>query len=214
MKALVEAIDMKQVAQRDVSLQTLYWLSRTLKEMSADQLKALIEAIDMKQVAQRAERESLQSFVSLLRIFRTVSPTKVDSLLEGITPEGLVSLYLSKKATIYDFQEISRISNKEFQQRVYQNFLIGDMIDMLGRSRLGKIRTFFLYHRDSFTEIIYTTFQRQLLERRLMTEPLDEIGKFIHRIRLTPEIGQHLASKALELLVTIDLSERIASTDL
>jgi hypothetical protein len=57
-------------------------------------------------------------------------------------------------------------------------------------------------------------FREQFLEKKLASESFSEIARFIYRMKQVLMEGSILAYEVLDLLKSMDLSERIASTDL
>ena len=182
------------------------------------QMEGFVQALDIEQLVQRAEKENLQHLYWLLHALKKISSPMAEALLKVLTPAGLASLCRSKKARISDMGPFRKVSTDNFWRLFLRQFSAEEIADVFNRSPLGSIGTFLQYEYSQYDysslQKGYALFQEQFLGVRLATEPLDEIGEFIHRIQQVPGRGKVLAYNVLELLVKIDLSERIAKTDL
>jgi energy-coupling factor transporter ATP-binding protein EcfA2 len=187
---------------------------------AASQMESLFQALDIATLVQRAEKENLQRLYWLLRALQKISPSLTKTYLEVLTPAGLASLCRLKEAEIADIGQFRKVASKQFWRLFLQQFSAQEIAVMCNRSPLGEIGTFLQHEYFSLAQG-YALFQEQFLTARLATEPLDEIGKFTHRIQQVrylgdkyPEPGRVLAADVLNRLATVDLSERIASNDL
>jgi hypothetical protein len=187
---------------------------------SASQLESLFQALDVATLVQRAEKENLQRLYWLLRALKKISSSMAQAYLEALTPAGLASLCRLKEAEIADIGQFRKVSSKQFWRLFLQQFSAQEIAVMCNRSPLGEIGTFLQHEYFSLAQG-YALFQEQFLTARLATEPLDEIGKFTHRIQQVHSLGDTylepgrvLAANALDRLAAVDLSERIASNDL
>jgi hypothetical protein len=218
-KNLIESIPLRTlvdtIAEGNLGLNTLGMLFAYLQELDypAAQLNELIESLDMEQLAQQAKTRSLQKLFWLVRALKDISPETANGLLETITPAGLASLLCSKGATAQALDHFCRVSTRRFRQQFLRQFSVHDIAAIFDRSPLGQVGIVIQYRYPYFIDS-YALFRKRFLAEKLATEPLDEIGKFVHRIGQEPEVGHRLACEVLDLLVTVDLSEQIASTDL
>lgn len=176
-------------------------------------VERFIEAIGTSQIVEKAERENLQHLYFFVRSLRRASPTSASKLLETLTPKRLALLCRAKEVPIAMIDQFHKVVDKEYWQRFLRQFSIKEMAGIFHHSPLGSIGSF-LKPRYFYFRLSYQLFREQFLEERLKTEPLDEIGKFLARIKQVPEVGDELASRVLDLLIQVDLSERIAGKDL
>ena len=216
-KALLESIPVEILAAKITA--SAYSSSRdmleTLRELGypPTRLEVLVNAVDMQQLAHRAATQGLQHLYWLLRTFKGFAPRATDAVLETITPAGLASVCRMQAATIQTIDLFSRVSSRDFWRHFFQQFTQQDLAEIFDRSPLGQIGTFFQY-KYLYDKESYRLFQGQSLTKKLANEPLKEVGKFIHRIGQIPQEGTNLAREILDLLVTVDMTGRIASTDL
>ncbi|MFL5658182.1 MAG: TIR domain-containing protein [Ktedonobacteraceae bacterium] len=223
-KTLLDNIPMHALAMK-VSMSNMSSIEQLIGCMqelgySTTQMESLFQALDVAMLVQRVEKENLQRLYWLLRALQKISPSMAQTYLEALTPAGLASLCCLKEAEIADIGQFRKVSSKQFWRLFLQQFSAQEIAVMCNRSPLGEIGTFLQYEYFSLAQG-YALFQEQFLTARLATEPLDEIGKFIHRIQQAPgrgnrysEPGRVLAADVLDRLATVDLSERIASNDL
>ena len=177
------------------------------------QIKDFVEALDTEQLAERVQKENLQRLYWLLRVLQNVSPSTANRLLETLTPAGLASLCRSKGATISIFGQLGKVSTRRFWQLFLQQFSAQEIADICNRSSLRSIGAI-LQYRYTFFGQAYCLFRRQFLEAKLKAATLEEVGQFIHHIRLVPEQGAELTRGVLGLLSSMDLSEHVASANL
>jgi hypothetical protein len=187
---------------------------------TTEQMENLFQTTDSATLAQRAEKENLQRLYWFLRALQKISPSKAQAYLEALTPARLASLCRLKEAEIADIGQFRKISSKQFWRLFLQQFSAQEIAAIFNRSPLGQIGMFLQREYFSLTQG-YALFQEHFLAVRLTTEPLDEIGKFMHRILQIPSLGNRypepgraLAANVLDKLAGVDLSERIASNDL
>jgi len=223
-KALLDNIPLYALATK-VSMSNMSSIEQLIGCMqelgySASHMEGLFQALDVATLVQRAEKEKLQRLYWLLRALQKISPSIVQAYLEALTPAGLASLCRLKEAEIADIGQFRKVSSKQFWRLFLQQFSAREIAVMCNRSQLGEIGTFLQHEYFSLAQG-YALFEEQFLTARLATEPLDEIGKFIHRIQQVssleegyPGPGRALAVNVLDRLATVDLSERIASNDL
>ncbi len=179
-------------------------------ELSSTLIEGFVEALDVEQLLQRAGTENLQHLYWLLRALQKIAPAKALFVLEEITPAGLATLCSAKNAALSDIQQFSKVLPKRFWWRFLQEFSAHDIAQACNRSSLGTVGSF-IQHEYTFLEHGYSLFQKLFLRDRLSTEPLNEIGKFLHRLHAIPR--RTLAQNALALLATTELSERVAKGD-
>jgi len=223
-KTLLDSIPMHTLATK-VSISNMSAIEQLVGCMqelgySTSQMESLFQALDVATLVQRAEKENLQRLYWLLRALQKISPSMTQAYLEALMPAGLASLCRLKTVEIAAIGQFRKVASKQFWQLFLQQFSAQEIAVMCNRSPLGEIGTFLQHEYFSLAQG-YALFQEQFLAARLATEPLDEIGKFIHRIQQVPCLegrylgsGRALAVDALERLATVDLSERIASNDL
>jgi len=183
-----------------------------MRELDYLQIEDFVEAMDIVSLAQRAV-EDPQDFYWLSRELRAISPATHSALLEAIKPAGMADVCRSEEATAQTLGHLLRASTEHFGQRFLQQLSAKDVAAIFDRSPLGHVGSLIQHWYPQFEEG-YTVFKEQNLARKLAAEPLDEIGKFIHRVHQAPGVGEHIAREALDILVVTDLSEPIASTDL
>ena len=223
-KTLLDNIPMHALAMK-VSMSNMSSMEQLIGCMqelgySATQIESLFQALDVAMLVQRAEKENLQRLYWLLRALQKISPSIAQAYLEALTPAGLASLCRLKEAEIADIGQFRKVSSKQFWRLFLQQFSAQEIAVMCNRSPLGEIGMFLQHEYFSLAQG-YELFQEQFLTARLATEPLDEIGKFTHRIQQAPSLGDRypgrgrvLAADVFDRLATVDLSERIASNDL
>lgn len=223
-KTLLNNIPMRALATK-VSMSNMSSIEQLVGCMqelgySTTHIESLLQVLDVATLVQRVEKENLQRLYWLLRALRKISPSMAQAYLEALTPAGLASLCRLKEAAIADIGQFRKVSSKQYWRLFLQQFSAQEIAVMCNRSPLGELGTFIQHEYFSIAQG-YALFQEQFLTARLATEPLDEIGKFTHRIQQTPhrgngypEPGKVLAIDVLDRLATVDLSERIASNDL
>ena len=190
-------------------------LIEMMRELGQPQMyiERFIEMIGVAWFVQKAEKENIQHLFWLLHIFQRVSPTMANTLLEVLSPAGLAALCRAKEVSIGMVGQFNKVSNKLFWQQFLGQFTPQDMAAIFNRSPLGAIGTFlkprYFYFRQS-----YQLFRDNFLKERLQTETLEEVGKFLARVRQVPEVGDELVYDVVSLLIDVDIVERVASTDL
>ncbi|GAC1373841.1 MAG: hypothetical protein NVS2B12_13950 [Ktedonobacteraceae bacterium] len=102
---------------------------------------------------------------------------------------------------------------KPFSSNFLRKFSARDIALACNRSSLGTVGAF-VQHEYMYIEQGYALFQEQFLKERLSREPLNEIGKFLHRVRKIAGRGIILGRNALALLIDTDLGERVGKADL
>jgi hypothetical protein len=177
------------------------------------QIKGFIDTLDIEQIVQKASNESLQHLYWFARTLQKTAPSTAKRFFEVLTPSALASLCHSKGATISILGQFVKVSTEQFRRLFLQQFSDQEIADICNRSSLGSIGSSVQYG-FPFFERGYLLFQEQFLAARLLTETLEEIGKFICRIQLVPGRGREYARKVLDLLISVDLSERVASDNL
>jgi hypothetical protein len=164
-------------------------------------------------LVQKAEKENLQHLYWILHSFQRVSPMMANKMLEALSPVGLAALCRTKEASIGMVGQFNKVSHKLFRQQFLGQFTPEDMATIFNRSALGAVGSFlkprYFYFRQS-----YQLFHARFLKDHLQTESLEEIGKFLARIKQIPEVGDELVDDAISLLADVDIGERVASTDL
>ncbi|MBA2676811.1 MAG: hypothetical protein H0U76_00190 [Ktedonobacteraceae bacterium] len=175
--------------------------------------EGFVEALEIEQLLRRAETENLQHLYWLLRAFQKVSPDRTVAVIEKMTPVGLAALCNTKEAALADIQQFAKVVPRRFWWRFLQKFSAYDIAQACNRSALGTVGSF-VQHEYSFLEHGYTLFQKLFLKKRLETDSLDEIGKFLHRLQSIPRRRNNLAQEALALLATTQLSTRVADAGL
>jgi energy-coupling factor transporter ATP-binding protein EcfA2 len=183
-----------------------------LQKIHCDTAQRVAETLvsDIQQLIQRCTEKNLQRLFWLLRALKEISPNAANRLLDTLTPLGLASLCRSRKADVGMVQQFRKVSTQAFWRQFLREFSPQDVADVFQRSSLGEIGML-LEHDYIPWQRGYDLFWQQTLKTRLSTEPLAEIGKFIHRVQAR---RPHIARNALDLLITCDLSERIASVNL
>ena len=182
-------------------------------EYPADELRLFVETMDMEQLARRVETPSLQKLYWLIRSLNEISPLAVNRLLKAITPTGLVAICLSKRLSVHEYQNLANYLPKSFWLQCVKCFTDQDLADIAGRSSISRAGSFFLY-RFPYLKQSYMLFREQYLLEKLATESIGDISKFIYRMSQVPAEGHDIALDTLDLLMQIDLSERIANNDL
>jgi hypothetical protein len=183
-----------------------------MRELELPQMyiERFIEMIGVEWFVQKAEKENIQHLFWLLH---TLSPALASTLLEVLSPGGLAALCRTKEVSISMVAQFSKVTNKLFWQQFLGQFTPQDMAAIFNRSPLGAIGSFlkprYFYFRQS-----YQLFRDTFLKERLQTESLEEIGKFLARVRQVPEVGDELVYDVVSLLINVDIVERVASTDL
>ncbi len=176
-------------------------------------IEHFLEKIGVEWFVQKAEKENIQHLFWTLHIFQRVAPTMASVLLEALSPGGLAALCRTKEVSIGMVEQFNKVTNKLFWQQFLRQFTPQDMATIFNRSALGAIGTFlkprYFYFRQS-----YQLFRDTLLKERMQTESLEEIGKFLARVRQVPEVGDELVYDVVSLLMQVDIVERVASTDL
>lgn len=193
-------------------VQQLIEMMRELN-LSSQYIEHFIEMIGVEWFVQKAEKENIQHLFWLLRTFQRVAPALANALLEGLTPARLAEICRSKEVSIGMVGQFNKITNKQFWQQFLRHFSPQDMAVIFNRSPLSAIGSFlkprYYYFRQS-----YQLFRDNFLAERLQTEPLEEIGKFLARVRYMPEVGDELVYDVVSLLMRVDIVERVANTDM
>jgi hypothetical protein len=212
LEMLVESLDMEELAKgvETQSFQSFVWLVRTVKDISPRQAKMLLEAIPVQVLADRATQSDLQSVGHFVHCLQELAyPTvRLKVLVQSMDLEEL-----AREAKVNALRHFLEASTEDLRQRLMEQLSIKDVAAIFDRSPLDHTGSLIQYRYRWFQDA-YAFFKERNLARKLAMEPLDEISKFIHRVHQAYDVGEHLASEALDLLVVSDLSERIASTDL
>ncbi|MBV9711940.1 MAG: hypothetical protein JO011_13630 [Ktedonobacteraceae bacterium] len=176
-------------------------------------IERFIEMVGIDWFVQKAEKENIQHLYWILHIFQQVSPGMANALLETLSPAGLAALCRTKETSIGMIGQFNKVSNKLFWQQFLGQFTAQDMAAIFNRSPLGAIGTFlkprYFYFRQS-----YQLFRDNFLKERLQTESLEEIGKFLSRVRLIPEVGDELVYDVVSLFMDMDIAAHVARADL
>ena len=216
-RMLLEKISLELLVQsaRESNLNLIWQVVEIMRELELSQeyRERFIVMIGVDWLAQKAETENLQHLYWVLHSCQRISPTMANKLLEALSPEGLAALCRTKEASISMVGQFSKVSHKLFRQQFLGQFTPEDMVAIFNRSELGAIGSFlkprYFYFRQS-----YRLFHDRFLKEHLRTESLEEIGKFMARIKQIPEVGDDLVYDAISLLADVDIGERVARTDL
>jgi hypothetical protein len=109
--------------------------------------------------------------------------------------------------------QFNKVSHKLFRQQFLGQFTPEDMATIFNRSTLGAVGSF-LKPRYFYFRLSYQLFHDRFLKDHLQTESLEEIGKFLARIKQISEVGDDLVYDAISLLADVDIGERVANADL
>ncbi len=216
-RMLLEKISLELLVQRarESNLNLIWQVVEIMRELELSQeyRERFIVMIGVDWLAQKAETENLQHLYWVLHSCQRISPLMANKLLEALSPEGLAALCRTKEASISMVGQFSKVSHKLFRQQFLGQFTPEDMVAIFNRSELGAIGSFlkprYFYFRQS-----YRLFHDRFLKEHLQTESLEEIGKFMVRIKQIPEVGDELVYDAISLLADVDIGERVASADL
>ena len=216
-RMLLEKMSLELLVQRArASNLNLVWqvveIMREL-ELSQEYRECFIAMIGSEWLVQKAETENLQHLYWILHSFQRVSPMVANKMLEALSPAGLATLCRTKEASIGMVGQFNKVSHKLFRQQFLGQFTPEDMATIFNRSELGAIGSFlkprYFYFRQS-----YQLFHDRFLKDHLRTESLEEIGKFLARIKQIPEVGDDLVYDVISVLADVDIGERVASTDI
>ena len=180
-----------------------------------EQMTEFVEALDVEQVAQRVKQGNVRRLASLLHTLKSISSSSLTSLLEVLNPTDIARLCHNQRTSLEDLEQLRKAATKAFWESFLGSCSAQDIAEVFQRTQLGSIGTF-LFYQYAFQSVQegYVLFQEQFLQERLITEPLDEIGEFLDRISGIRQRGQELARKALDLLMTTALAERVNRADL
>ena len=182
---------------------------------SHEQMVEFVELLDIDMIGLRARQGNLRRFASFLRTLRAVSVPVASTLLEVVTPAAMATLCHVQETSLADLEQLRKASTRVFWEAFMRHCSAQDIAELFQRTPLGTVGTFFYYQRTFHTiQEGYRLFQEQFLLARLATEPLNKLGEFLDRLSSVPQEGPRLAHDALSLLVTTDMTERIASTNL
>jgi len=187
---------------RDIS-SSLRCIQKVDTQLAGD----IVAGMDMKQLAQRIEASGRQEFSFMVGSLHSISPKHAKALLESVSMRTWNRFTGSINSAEKLGASLRRWGySKAELKRFWQQFSDLDIATRLDRSPLGQVGGFiqhrYLYHKDG-----YALFKKRFLPRKLATESLGEIGKFIHRIGQVRPMGRALACEVLDLLVTVDLTE-------
>ncbi len=101
---------------------------------------------------------------------------------------------------------------KNLRRQFLVYFSPEEIAEIFGRSHLRYVR-YFLQYNYQYVKQCYVLSREQLLATKLASSSLQEIGKFIHRIKQIREEVTNLANEAFGLLITIDLPRQLSNTD-
>jgi hypothetical protein len=223
-KALIDTLPMPVLAAK-VSVGNMSSVEQFIGFMQelgypASHIERFFETLDMSSLVQRTQKERLQRLYWLLRALYKISPSMAEAYLDALTPAGLASLCQLKEADIAEIGQFRKVSSRPFWRLFLRQFSAQEIAVICNRSPLGEIGTFLQYEYFALAPA-YVLFEAQFLASRLTTEPLDEIGKFIHRVQQIPSQGNSypapgsvLTVNLLNKLVNVDLAARIANNDL
>lgn len=214
--------DQQFVQGRLISDESVGTISKIVEYMrsvqyDAAQVQRFIEALDIEQIIQHAitqRRSSPQQLFWLLRSLQKISPPAAVRFMEDLTPATLAQLCLQQKPAIALISQFSKV-----MPGMWQSLLVSigaqELAAIYNRSPLGAVGAFLRYHSGyAVVQQSYTLFEEAFLRGKLVRSPLSEIGKYLHRVRTIPTQGITPAHDAIRLLLSVDLSERIATTDL
>jgi TIR domain len=216
-KLFLEKLSLEQLQRwaRVSNMNLVRQLIEVMRELKLPQpyVERLIVMIGVEWFVQRAEKENLQHLYWLLLVCKRVSPAMSNAVLEALSPGGLAALCLAKEVSISALEQFNKVSSKPFWKQFLGQFTPQDMAAIFKRSPLGAVGSF-LKSRYFYFRLSYRLFRDTSLEERLRTESLEEIGKFLARIGQIPEAGDDLVYEVVDMLVRVDISERVASSDL
>ena len=175
-------------------------------------IQGFVEALDIEQIIRRAGTENLQHLYWLLRACQKASPAKALAVVEKITPAGLASMCRTKEPTLADIRQFRKVLPKNFWWRFLHEFSSLELAQACNRATLGALGSLIQHEYPSLGRG-YLLFQKLFLKDRLSTEPLGEIGKFLHRLQSIPQRGEILAQNALALLATTELTDRVGDVE-
>ncbi len=182
---------------------------------SSAEMIEFAEALDIEQVVQEAKEGNLYRLASFLRTLKVVAPATVSRLLEILPPIEIAYFIHTQKAALDDLEQLRKVVARPFWESFLQHCSAQAIADIFQHTPLGAVGTFLRYQYASRSaQEGYIYFQEQFLQRRLVTEPLDEIGAFLDRVHEIRQHGHAIASKALELLLISDITVRVAHTNL
>ena len=179
------------------------------------QKSEFVEMLDFEQVASHAKQSNVRRFASLLRTLKTISASSVARLLERVTPAEVAMLFRIEETTLADLEQLRKGSTKAFWDAFLQHCSAQHLAELFRQTPLGAVGIFYFYqHTSSTVQEGYRIFEARFLQERLDTEAINEIGELLDRLSAIPRNGRVFAHKALEFLVTTDLTERVAHANL
>jgi hypothetical protein len=174
--------------------------------------KRFVDTLDQTVLFDQLQDTNLQSLFWVLRNFNEVSPELAESLLTYITPIGLVEMLQKNQGTAQNIQDFLRVSNPQFKREFLLHINDEEIVTIFRRSNLGEIGSLIERYFSLF-EQPYSIFVTQSLPNLFATQRLNELGKFIARLQRIPAQGKQLAVQAMELMLKIDLTDRVIESD-
>jgi len=172
------------------------------------------DALDVEQVVQEAKEGNLRRLASFLRTLKAVAPTTVSRLLEILTPIEVAHFIHTQRATLDDLEQLRKAVPRAFWESFLQHCPAQDIADIFQRTPLGAVGTFLRYQYASRSvQEGYALFQEQFLQKRLATTTLEEMGEFLDRTQAIRQNGKAIASKAIELFLSTDITNRVEHTN-
>jgi hypothetical protein len=216
-RMMLEKMPLELLVQRAwaSNLNLVWQVVEIMRELALSQgyRERFIALLGVEWLVQKAEKENLQHLYWILRSFQRVSPLMANKMLEELSPASLAALCRTKEASIGMVGQFNKVSHQLFRQQFLGQFTPEDMATIFNRSDLGAVGSFlkprYFYFRQS-----YQLFHDRFLKDHLQTESLEEIGKFLARIKQIPEVGDDLVYDAISLLADVDIGERVANADL
>lgn len=214
--ALIKDITLSELAKR-ASRSHLSVIEQIVVYMHAigqpsSEIETCIELLDDAQLMRQAEQENIQRLYWLLKTLRTHAPLATDALVETITAERLAALCRAKQVNLTMVDQFRKVVSRPFWQRFLHQFSAEDIAAFCNRSSLKVVGIFMRFY-YSAVKAGYTLFQEQFLQKRLAHESLENILAFLQHMLEQKGNGKELAQDALNILITVDLVERIVQSD-
>lgn len=189
-------------------------LFESLKKLGYDAAfrRRVAKSLDLTRLLTQVQHESLQKLYWVLRALKAAGPELAEHFLMQIGPDELADVFRDQGGTAGDLSHLLSVSRRGFSRSFLSQFSLDEVAAILARSPLGEVGALMERYYGSFRQS-YALFASKHLPGRLVEEGIDEVGKFIARLQRQPEEGKRLAAAALQLLLTTDLTVRVAETD-
>lgn len=179
---------------------------------SSDFFSRLGRALDVQDLVLQIPKKRPSRIYWSVKTLSVAIPELALQVEAHLDPQEIVNSF-SVSGDIQEFDSLWSATSARFMQQVLN--LMDDELaaTIFRRSSLGRIAAV-LEYRIFWLKPFYLSFADTYLSQKLQEADLINMSKFIRRLGRVPEVGHDLAIHAIEILLQVNLRDRIAQTDL